>query len=386
MIGIFDGIHRIFRLRRRGAIVENGVFRLHWQFTAGLLLFLAVIISARQYVGAPIECTTLTGVPSAVINAYCWIYPTFTLPDAHKKQIGVDVPAPGIDNSANYDKKKFVSYYQWVYLTLIIQAILFYLPHYCWKSWEGGLMGALTGGTVKSEEERHKKREIITLWIDRNFGRRNLYTYKYLFCELLCFFNVFMQMFLMDSFLNYEFMKYGIRVLEVLTQEDSRRGDPMIYVFPRVTKCVFHEFGYSGDVMHRDVLCVLPQNVFNEKLFILVWFWFVLLLSIFSGLIIYRIVILLSPSMRKRLLMNRCHLGDPEDVCLIVKATNIGDWFFLYMMGPNLDSMLFAEVIGEMAVTPSVRSNRNDARIQFNITEKTALKATAPNNSMSPAL
>ncbi|OQR77927.1 innexin inx1-like [Tropilaelaps mercedesae] len=378
MIGIFDGIHKIFRHRKKGAVVENGVFRLHWQFTAGLLLFLAVIVSARQYIGTPIECVPPKNVPLVVANAYCWIHPTFTLADAHRLKVGSEVAAPGIDNKAYYRKKKFVAYYQWVYLTLIVQAIVFYMPHYIWKSWEGGLMGALTGGVVKSDEERRKKREVISLWVDRNFGRRSSYTYKYLFCELLCFFNVLMQMFLMDGFLDGEFMRYGIRVLEFLNSNSEDRVDPMVFVFPRVTKCVFHGFGPGGDVMTQDMLCVLPQNVFNEKLYVLVWFWFVLLLFILSGLIVYRILILLLPSMRERLLMNRCHLGDPRDVRLIVKSTNIGDWFFLYMMGPNLDSMLYAEVIGEVAVTPKLRSDRNGTRFELNITEKTTLQTTAP--------
>ncbi|XP_003747343.1 innexin inx1-like [Galendromus occidentalis] len=378
MIGIFDGIHRIFRHRKKGAIVENGVFRLHWQFTAGLLLFLAVIVSARQYIGTPIECIPPEKVPAIVANSYCWIHPTFTLPDAHHKRIGSEIAAPGIDNSAFYGRKKHVAYYQWVYLTLIVQAVVFYLPHYVWKNWEGGLMGALTSGPAKSDDERRKKRETITLWVDRNFGKRNLYTYKYLFCEMLCFLNVLMQMFLMDTFLGGEFMNYGIKVLEFLNQDDEDRMDPMRFVFPRMTKCIFRRFGPSGDVMKEDILCVLPQNVFNEKLYVLAWFWFVFLLTVLSGLIVYRFLILMLPSMRERLLMNRCHLGDPDDVRLVVKSTNIADWFFLYMMGPNLDSLLYAELIGEIAATPKLNSNRNGTRIQLNITEKTSLSASAP--------
>ena len=44
-------------------------------------------------------------------------------------------------------------------------------------------------------------------------------------------------------------------------QED--RLDPMIYIFPRMTKCTFHKFGTSGEVEKHDALCILPLNIGN---------------------------------------------------------------------------------------------------------------------------
>ena len=59
--------------------------------------------------------------------------------------------------------------------------------------------------------------------------------------------------------------------------------DPMDLVFPKATKCTFHKFGPSGTVETFDALCVLPLNIINEKIYVLLWFWFVSL-SIVSGL------------------------------------------------------------------------------------------------------
>ena len=49
--------------------------------------------------------------------------------------------------------------------------------------------------------------------------------------------------------------------------------DPRDEVFPKVTKCTFHRFGPSGTIKRHDALCVLPQNIINEKLFLFLWFW-----------------------------------------------------------------------------------------------------------------
>lgn len=44
-------------------------------------------------------------------------------------------------------------------------------------------------------------------------------------------------------------------------------------VFPKVAKCTFHMSGASGSLETHDGLCVLPLNIFNEKIYIFLWFW-----------------------------------------------------------------------------------------------------------------
>ena len=111
-------------------------------------------------------------VNSQVINTYCYIMSTFTLPRALAGDVGRDVAAPGV---GAYDSRNdaytvkvsryldillFLStgyldiygyylldiytmfpsqaYYQWVPFVLFLQAGLFYAPHLLCKSWEGG--------------------------------------------------------------------------------------------------------------------------------------------------------------------------------------------------------------------------------------------------------
>ena len=50
-----------------------------------------------------------------------------------------------------------------------------------------------------------------------------------------------------------------------------------IYYFPKVAKCTFERFGPTGTIEVFDGLCVLPINIINEKIYIFLWFWFVLL-------------------------------------------------------------------------------------------------------------
>lgn len=50
---------------------------------------------------------------------------------------GKSAAHPGIGTHTDKDEIVFHSYYQWVPFVLFLQAILFYLPHYFWKSVEG---------------------------------------------------------------------------------------------------------------------------------------------------------------------------------------------------------------------------------------------------------
>lgn len=56
------------------------------------------------------------------------------------------------------------------------------------------------------------------------------------------------QMFLMNRFFDGEFMTFGIDVIAHMEADQEDRMDPMIYIFPRMTKCTFYKYGVSGEV------------------------------------------------------------------------------------------------------------------------------------------
>ena len=63
-----------------------------------------------------------------MLNTYCWIHSTYTIPSAFWKRIGFDVAHPGVDKTQDPLERRYHKYYQWVCFTLFFQAILFYIP------------------------------------------------------------------------------------------------------------------------------------------------------------------------------------------------------------------------------------------------------------------
>ncbi|RZF46448.1 hypothetical protein LSTR_LSTR012523 [Laodelphax striatellus] len=339
-------------LKWQDIYIDNAVFRLHNLFTTVLLLACSLIITASQYVGNPIQCI-VNGLPVPPINTYCWITSTFTMPDAFQRQVGVAVAHPGIANDFNDESaKKYYTYYQWVCFALFFQAILCYTPKWLWDAWEGGLMRAVVMGLNQglcTEEDRCKKKKALIDYLLRHIKRHNMYAMRYWMCEALCLVNILGQLYFMDRFFDGEFLSYGLRVMSFSDQAQEERYDPMVFVFPRVTKCTFHKYGPSGSIQKHDSLCILPLNIVNEKTYIFIWFWFIILATLLTMLIIYRLVIICCPAIRPGLLRFRNRMVAREVAEAVVRKTDIGDWWVLYMLGQNMDPLIYREVLAELA-------------------------------------
>ncbi len=283
---------------------------------------------------------------------YCWISQTFLIPSAFNKKVGLEVPHPGVDNSRNnLSDRKYYAYYQWVCFVLFIQGVLFYVPYYLWKVWEGGLMKSITMGmqiAIVADEERGYKKKLLIEYLYRHLKLHHYYAFKYFFCEVLCLINVIGQMYLTDKFFDGEFMSYGLNVIKYTHKEFKYRNDPLVYIFPRMTKCTFHFYGSSGDVQKKDALCLLPLNVVNEKIYIFLWFWFVILSILTCLVIISRLFIFFAISIRSRILKTRCRFSNSKYLDIICKHGNIGDFFVLYLLAKNIDPMIMQDIIAEI--------------------------------------
>merc|ERR1719505_458027 len=122
-----------------------------------------------------------------------------------------------------------------------------------------------------------------------------MYAFKYLFCDLLNVVNVIGQIYFINFFLGGVFMTYGTEVIDFMNMDDANRTDPMMKVFPRVTKCTFHHYGPSGTVNKKDALCILGLNIINEKIYVTLWFWLVILACMTAVYLIYVVAIIKQP-------------------------------------------------------------------------------------------
>ncbi|XP_017464203.1 PREDICTED: innexin inx7-like, partial [Rhagoletis zephyria] len=148
MLGTFSSVAPYLKFNPKYVITDNFVFKLHYRWSFIILLVATILVSSRQYFGEHIKCISDT-IPAHVINTYCFFTPTFTLV-RHLNNSALDKgiifqPGIGPEQSQNEEIKRH-AYYQWVPFVLFAQAILFYIPHILWKSFEGGRIKALVFG------------------------------------------------------------------------------------------------------------------------------------------------------------------------------------------------------------------------------------------------
>lgn len=149
--------------------------------------------------------------------------------------------------------------------------------------------------------------------------------------KVLNFLNVIGNMFLIDIFLGGEFFSYGTKVLQFSQLDQEDRYDPMIAVFPRVTKCTFQKFGPSGTIESHDALCILALNILNEKIYILLWFWFIIL-TIVSGVQLgYNFSLMMVPSVKERMLRHRYKFNTPNTLSAFIKKTQVTQYVQIFV-------------------------------------------------------
>ena len=172
---------------------------------------------------------------------------------------------------------------------------------------------------------------------------------RYVFCDLLNFVNVIGQMYFVNFFLGGVFMTYGTDVINFMSMEDKDRSDPMMEVFPRVTKCTFHKYGASGTIQKLDALCVLGLNIINEKIYITLWFWFVILALITALYSVYVVALISMPGLRRNLVINKARTNNRDHARHLVEKANIGDWFLIFLISRNLDRTMYNIFIEEIS-------------------------------------
>jgi len=349
--------------------ITNAVFSLHCKFTVLILICGSLLVSASQFLGDPIDCV-VHGVAPSVMDTYCWIHSTFILPGKITNSSDESAVAhPGVGVDTTEEDKVYLAYYQWVAFMLVFQAMLFYVPRFIWVSFEGKKIQKLVPeefiynvsdsrmptfskpiGLLKEQIAKNRCEIIANTFLRHtklyNGKVYSMYYLRFIFCEVLNFVNVVLQMFFVDKFLGGMFTKYGIHVLSVSNLDPDERYDPMNVVFPKVTKCTFEKFGSSGTVQRFDGLCVLPINIINEKSYIFYWFWFYTLAVITAFALVYRACSVISKAVRKLQLRGKTNLYvNPLVVDTITDHLNAGDCFFLGQLGSNLDPFVFSHLL-----------------------------------------
>ncbi|XP_014478015.1 PREDICTED: innexin inx7-like [Dinoponera quadriceps] len=364
--------HVKFKVSQDSVSIDNIVFRLHYRVTFLLLLGASILVSSKQFIGEHIRCIADKDLPEKVIETFCFFTSTYTVVK-HLNATAIErgeMPHPGVGPVNNEDPIIHHAYYQWVPFVLFFQALLFYVPHYLWRRIEGGRLKMLVSGlhmaalalndtelkisekvTVPSKQERDERIQQIRIGFLNRLHLNRPWAYGLTFCEVMNFTNVIMQIYLTDWFLGGAFLGLGQSLVEPVPED---LANPLDIVFPKVTKCIFYKYGPTGTIQKHDALCVMALNIVNEKIYTVLWFWFISL-AVVTGLgLVWRMLTMIlharSTSFNKLVFSMACPgRFNPWNVLSVTHEYYFGDWLFLFYIAKNLDNYVFKELLQQLA-------------------------------------
>lgn len=257
--------------KERRKISSDGlVFRMHYQLTSTLLVASAMFIASNLGLGSPISCF---GEPSGLdkkdLQTFCMIY-------------GVKMVYPS-QTQPQTEESRYQLWYRWTPIILLMQSLLFYIPHWIWKHFENGWIAAMIKDMRRSDlveaEVINEKKKLTAECLRKGKNTNTVYGGVLILCELLNWFNVTVQLYLLNELFSYYFLKNPLRAVMVAGQNSFSRLDPLELAFPKTVSCNIKSFGPSGTLNIRSVLCEVAVNHFNEMCVIIMWYWFVFLFA-----------------------------------------------------------------------------------------------------------
>ncbi|XP_061187974.1 innexin unc-9-like [Saccostrea echinata] len=333
-----------------------------------LILFTVFTGTEHHFTGPPIHCwcpAEFTDTYVAYVNYFCWIRNTYYIP------LNQPITEEARENE--------VMYYQWVPLMLVIMALLFKIPNILWRLFHKGsgiqldIISQKAADTqTKTWDERNQTVKNVAsvfqrweririplnkspMFLERLASKRSGYYLASLYIVKKCLYcaNVIGQFFLLDEFLGHDFyLQYGLDIFGG-TVGNSTVG---LARFPRVTMCDVH-IRQLQNLLRWTVQCVLPLNMYNEKMFVFLWFLcgLVAFLTCASLLIwIWRLAI---PRNRiayiKKFLVNcEGNNKDPRNEkqiqSFIQKELRVDGIFALWMIERNTGSVFISDLVKEL--------------------------------------
>jgi innexin len=221
---------------------SNFVDSLCSKVTVSIFVAFSFVLTSKQYFGDPIICTTGFKQNSVFMDTFCLTNATYSITSPSGPYAGVSNKYEGTIINHNY--------YQYVSLMLLVHAIIFYIPLFVWKTFE-------------QNEQCNKipcNKRII------RFFR------VFIVCKLIYVLIIGFNFVIVSWFLSTNYLTFGPRAATNYTYEVS-------FLFPRIAKCSFYQYGSSGEISSIDNLCVLPLNAINDKIYMFIWIWLMFLIS-----------------------------------------------------------------------------------------------------------
>jgi len=318
-------------------VIDNYLFRIHHQASTFVIMFGLLFIFLENHLdGRAIVCQG----GDQYARSYCWIHGTaYIRPHLQGKATGCFVDQSKLETP---EDAPVTAYYLWLPFLLTFCFGFAKVPRSIWRK-------VLEGNMLRNIIQDRDPSNISQNFLDFR-TRYAKYHLMFGFCEFLNLMMVLLSVIITDALLLNKFWGYGQEVLNYIWSPkhlgpDGKylTHDPMCELFPTEVACYIRIGATTGAIDRNNYLCILSNNLFNQKYFLVLWIWWLGLgvLSIIG--LLYRMARVMVPELSRQLLMRHVKAWSLENLEL-----NSADCFVLDMLAANIPHHVMDQVLLEI--------------------------------------
>jgi len=379
---------------------DNVAFRIVTVGSFGVFMLCSILNGLTIQFGNPIVCDGSSNTP--LIETHCWLHGSYDL----RKNLTENKNCFDNDETSEPEKGRNL-YYKWVVCVLVLSAILFRLPAWIWSMLEGRLMTNFYNSSKDLDVLREKEddvkdvaeKEVKAFKRLQKRSKTKTYYSKFLFCQCLALIVLSLNFYGTNEFLDQKFLTYGPDVVKYFYQLKTGKPlnpkNPMCNTFPTRVACDFKFTGSGGGDSNKNEYCILTQNIINEKIYVVLWFWFAAMFAIMIAQLIWEVCFLTSPLVDRILklampsssgisiYLRQFLIGQVTETRLTrnmvayLQNLSLGDFFVLYQLGKNTHPDVFYEILRQLSVNeqeaetePMLPMEKNGVEMNSVVTSK----------------
>ncbi len=102
---------------------------------------------------------------------------------------------------------------------------------------------------------------------------------------------------------------------------------------------------YYNFIQDHNAICILTQNIINEKVYLIIWFYLAFLCLVSVIYVCYRLCTMFFDQLRFALIYSKIHHKYDDDVKkslrFVLSRCYIGDWFVLFQLSKNVNMYFY---------------------------------------------
>ena len=228
-------------------------------------------------------------------------------------------------------------YYRWMHWILLLCALMFIVPYKLAEIPKHDKINRLVEFFSQSLPDYINREPQIQNSICQYFALEiNAMSgifYRYLSANFIAFLSSLGVFAILDAVLNGKFFSLGVDAFPFLLNRDADNlSDPLTRVFPPFVDCEITEVMALTNKRDEHFGCHLTAQEYYEKLFLVIWYWLIFLISAQALYLIF-LTCFLSRFFCEKLIkfFSEGRITD-HDFKIATEKFEVGDWFLLYKM------------------------------------------------------